>query len=165
MLRNPALLLVPFAAACATPEGEYPSLAIRDAERIGGSFEPVAPEPYVPPATSAAVLGRLGELTGEAASAHRAFLAEAPGVRSAVNSARSGGIGSEAWARAQVALAGLQASRSRAVIALADIDRIYVDAATEGGEIERIATARDAVAGQVEEQNRVIDSLIGSLPR
>jgi hypothetical protein len=165
MLRNPTLLLVPFVAACATPEGEYPSLAIRDAERIGGSFEPVTSEPYVSPPTSPAVLGRLGELTGEAASAHRAFLAEAPGVRGAVSAARGGGVGSEAWARAQVALAGLQASRSRAVIALADIDRIYVDAATEGGETDRIAAARDAVAGQVEEQNRVIESLIGSLPR
>jgi hypothetical protein len=163
MLRNPILLLVPFVAACATPEGEYPSLAIRDAERIGGSFEPVASEPYVPPPTSGAVLDRLGELAGEAASAHRAFLAEAPGVRGAVSAAR--GVGSEAWARAQVALAGLQASRSRAVIALADIDRIYVDAATEGGETERIAAARDAVANQVEEQNRVIESLIGNLPR
>lgn len=162
---NPALLLLPLAAACATPDGEYPSLAIRDAERIGGSFEPATPAPFVPPATPAAVLGQLDELRVEAASAHSAFLAEAPGARSAVDAARGGGVGGEAWARAQVAVAGLQASRSRAMIALADIDRLYVDAAVEGAEIARIGAARDAVAAQVDEQNSTIDALIGSLPR
>src|SRR5690606_28813917 len=92
---NPALLLLllPLVAACATPEEEYPSLAIRDAERIGGSFEPATPAPYVPPPTPPAVLGQLEALRDQAASAHRAFLAEVPGARRAIGSA--GGVGSE----------------------------------------------------------------------
>ena len=160
---NPALLLLPLVAACATPEGEYPSLAIRDAERIGGSFEPVAPEPYIPAPTSAAVLGRLDELTAEAARAHQAFLAETPGARAAVNAASGGSVGSETWARAQVAVSTLQASRGRAMIALADLDRLMVDAAIEGAELERIVSTRDAVIAQVDQQNGAIEDLLGSL--
>src|SRR5690606_37064125 len=104
-------------------------------------------------------------LTAEAARAHQAFLAETPGARAAVNAASGGSVGSETWARAQVAVSTLQASRGRAMIALADLDRLYVDAAVEGAELARIGAARETVAAQVEEQNRTIDALIGSLPR
>src|SRR5690606_24459962 len=68
---NRALLLLPFLAACASPGEEYPSLALREAERATGSFEPAPPEPYVPPPPPAAVLDRLDALAAEAARAHR----------------------------------------------------------------------------------------------
>jgi hypothetical protein len=160
---NRALLLVSLLAACATTEGEYPSLALRDAERATGSFEPVTAEPYIPPPTPAAVVGRLDQLAAEAASAHRAFIAEAPGVRSAVAAARGAAEGDESWSLAQVAVAGLEASRSRAMIALADLDRLYVDASLGGEELTRIAAARDTVAAQVDEQNATIETLLGGL--
>jgi len=145
--------------ACATPSEEYPSLALRDAERVEGTLQPAAPAPYVPPPTPAAVLGRLEQLGAEAASAHQAFLAEAPQVRSAVAAARGAEPGAESWARAQVALAGLESSRSKAMIALADLDRLYVDAAVEGEELDRIGAVRDRVAAQVGEQDATIGSL------
>jgi hypothetical protein len=149
--------------ACATPSEEYPSLAIRDAERVGGTLQPVAPEPYVPPPTPAAVVDRLEQLAGEAASAHRAFLAEAPQARSAVAAARGQGPGADSWARAQVAVAGLESARSKAMIALADLDRLYVDAAVAGDELDRIGAVRQRVAMQVDEQNAAIESLLGDL--
>ncbi|HEY6814607.1 MAG TPA: hypothetical protein VI168_03615 [Croceibacterium sp.] len=145
--------------ACTTPSEEYPSLALRDAERVAGTLQPAEPAPYVPPATPAAVLGRLEQLGAEAASAHQAFLAEAPQARSTVAAARGAEPGAESWARAQVALAGLETSRSKAMIALADLDRLYVDAAVEGEELDRIGAVRDRVAAQVEEQNATIGSL------
>ena len=160
---NRALLLVPLLAACATADGEYPSLAIRDAERVGGTFEPVAPTPYVPPPTPAAVVDRLARLAADAASAHRAFLAEAPAARSAVAAAGGAAFGSDGWARASVALAGLESARSQAMIALADLDRLMVDAALQGGELERIVAVRDTVTRQVEEQNATIEGLARSL--
>lgn len=160
---NRALLLLPLLAACTAPEGAYPSLALRDAERITGLAEPVTPAPYVPPQTPPAVVGRLGQLTAEAASAHQAFLAEAPGARSAVAAARGAEAGSDAWSSAQVALAGLDAARGRAMIALADLDRLYVDAAVAGEELERIGAARDTVAAQVAEQNVAISGMLGTL--
>ena len=161
---NRALLLLPLVAACATPAEEYPSLALRDAERISGTFEPAPPTPYVPPPTPAAVLGRLEQLAAEAASAHRAFLAEAPAARSAVAAASGAELGSESWAVASVAVAGLEGTRSRAMIALADLDRLMVDAAVEGGELARIVAVRDAVTAQVNEQNATIEQLLRSLP-
>lgn len=159
---NRALLLVPLLAACATPEGEYPSLDLRPAERATGTLVP-PPAPYVPPPTPAPVLGRLEQLGADAANAHQAFLAEAPAARSAVAAASGAAEGSDAWARASVALAALESTRSRAMIALADLDRMMVDAALEGGELERIVAVRNAVTTQVDEQNRAIEGLAHSL--
>ena len=158
---NRALLLLPLLAACAAPEGEYPSLALRPAELATGAPEPTAPAP--PPPTPAAVLSRLDQLTADAASAHRTFLAQAPEVRSAVAAASGAAEGSDAWSRALVALAELEAARSQAMIALADLDRLYVEAAVEEAALDRIGAARDAVAAQVAEQNGTIDNLQRSL--
>lgn len=150
--------------ACATtPSEEYPSLAIRDAERVAGTLQPVAPAPYVPPPTPTAVVDRLEQLSGEAASANQAFLAEAPRARSAVAAARGAQVGAESWSVAQVAVAGLESARSRAMIALADLDRLYVDAAVGGEELTRIDAVRDRVAAQVGEQDATIAGLLGEL--
>lgn len=148
-------------AACSTAPGDYPSLAIRDAERVSGTLQP--PEPYVPPPPPAPVLDRVAQLRSEAASAHGAFLNEAPGARRTVSSARGSGVGSESWAQAQVALAGLEAARSRAMVALADLDRLYVDAAVEAMELEQIGAAREEVSGMVEAENAVIAELAAAL--
>ena len=120
-LKRSALALAGLAAAiagCAAPAEEYPSLAIRDAERVTGTLEPAAPEPYIPPPPPAGVVDRL---------------------------------------------AGLQASRSRAMIALADIDRLYVDAALEGTALDSLTAAREQIAGQVEQEDAVVEELLGSL--
>jgi hypothetical protein len=145
--------------ACASASEEYPSLAIRDAERVAGTMEPAEATLYLPPATPAATLDRLEQLAGEAASAHQAFVVEAPRARSVVAAARGAEPGADSWARAQVALAGLEASRGKAMIALADLDRLYVDAAVEGTELTRIAATRDRVSAQVDEQNAAIDAM------
>ena len=161
---NRALPLLPLLlAACASPDGEYPSLEIREAERTTGTFEPIPPTPYVPSATPAAVVDRLGRLEADAASAHRAFLAEAPAARRAVAAANGAETGSDAWSSASVALAGLENSRSKAMIALADLDRLMVDAATAGGELERIVAVRNTVTAQVDEQNATIEGLLRGL--
>lgn len=149
-------------AACASPEGEYPSLAIRDIERVGGTME-VEPAPP-PPAPPAAALASLDDLAAAAREAHRQFLAAEPEARRMTNSAASSGRGSEAWARAQVAIADLEAQRSETMIALADLDRIYVDAATSAQATESIAAVRSEVNGIVDQQNDVITSLLQRLP-
>src|SRR5690606_41180397 len=69
-------------SACAA-SARYPSLAIRDAERVTGTMQPAEPEPYVPPPPASTVLDQLDRLTGDAATAHRAFLAALPQARSA----------------------------------------------------------------------------------
>jgi len=164
MRRYHALLVLPLLAGCATATEEYPSLDLRDAERVSGIFEPAPPVPYVPPPTPAAVRDRLDQLAAEAASAHQAFLAEAPAARNTVAAASGAEMGSDGWARASVAVAGLEGTRSRAMIALADLDRLMVDAAVEGAELERIVAVRNTVTAQVNEQNAAIEGLLASLP-
>jgi hypothetical protein len=149
-------------AAC-TASDAYPSLALRDIERATGTLQPVTPAPYIPPAPSAEVLGRLDQLAAEAASAHQLFLAEAPQARRAVAAARGAGPGADSWARAQVAVAGLESTRSRAMIALADLDRIFVDSALDGSDLALVGAVRDQVAAQVGEQDAAIDGLLGDL--
>jgi hypothetical protein len=156
------LLLLASLGAC-TASADYPSLALRDAERATGTFQPVAAAPYIPPATPAAVLGRLEQLAADASDAHRAFQADTAGVRRLVGAARGAEPGGESWAVAQVAIAGLEADRSRAMITLADLDRLMVDAALEGAELERIVAVRDDVITQVEAQNQVIGALLADL--
>jgi hypothetical protein len=159
----PLLTLLPLLAACAAPADQYPSLALRDAERATGTLQPAEPEPYVPTPPSAATLDRLQQLAARAASANQTFLAALPETRGTVAAARGSEAGGEAWARAQVALAGLGAARSEAMIALADLDRIYVDAAVEGASLDRIAATRDTVAAQVEQQDTAMAELGAAL--
>jgi len=161
--RLAALSCCTLLAACASAQGDYPSLAIREGERVSGTLEPAAAQPYVPPPTPAEVVGRLEQLSGEAAATHRDFLGAAPGISRTVSAARGSEVGSEAWAQAQVALANLDSIRSRAMIALADLDRLYVEAVTQGAEVERIAEARERVSQLVDAENAVIDELGGTL--
>jgi len=162
MDRNPAsrLALLPLAllAGCATSAGEYPSLGIREAERVAGTLQP-APPAYVPPPPSAAALGQVDTLARQAEEAHQAFVAEAPRSSATVEAARGTSVGSESWARAEVALASLISARSRTMEPLADLDRLLVDAAVEGQDLARIAAARDAVEAHVAAEDAAIDRL------
>ncbi|MEO6153317.1 MAG: hypothetical protein ABIT09_13440 [Croceibacterium sp.] len=161
MKRFALLAPVVLLAACKSDGGTYPSLAIRPAERATGTLIPVTP--YVPPPTPPAVATSLGQLESAVTSAHAAFQREVPAARSAVNAARGSALGSEAWSVAQVSIAGLESTRSRAMIALADLDRIYAAAATEGGELTRIAATRDTAVAQVGEEDATITGLLGAL--
>ena len=75
----------------------------------------------------------------------------------------AGPPGAESWSVAQVAVAGLESSRSRAMIALADLDRLYAAGATEGTDLAALATARDAAIAQVEQENATISGLLAAL--
>jgi hypothetical protein len=160
-----ALLPLALLAGCASPAGDYPSLGIRDAERVAGTLEPVPRAPYVAPPPSAAVLGQAETLARAANEAHQAFLAEAPRASATVENARGAATGSENWARAEVALASLISARSRTMEPLADLDRLYVDAATEGNALAGIAAAREAVEAQVAAEDAAITRLQQALAR
>lgn len=147
-------------AACAggAPPEAYPSLAIRDVERVQGTLAPPAPPPP-PPSPSPAQLAELDQLVGEARGAHATFLEAEPAARRTVGAVRGAVTGSEGWARAQLALAGLQARRSQTLVPLADLDRLYVDAATSGKPLETLAAAQGVVETLVAEESRAIAAL------
>ncbi len=158
------IYLAPLAllAGCAAPQEDYPSLAVRDIERVSGTME-VAPPPPPPAVQPPATLERLDELVADARSAHAQFLAAAPAARNSARAARGAATGSDNWGRAQVAIADLEARRSSAMIALADLDRLYVNAASSAEDLTPIVAARDEIGALVDEQNSVIDSLLGEL--
>lgn len=151
----PSLALV---AACASPASEYPSLAVRDIERVSGTMDVASAPPS--PAPPAATLASLDDLAATARAAHQRFLASAPEARSLADSAAGAPWGSNSWARAQVAIADLEAQRSQAMIALADLDRIFVEAATSAQSTDSITAVRQEIDTLVAQQDAVIRSLL-----
>lgn len=150
-------------AACVSAPGDYPSLAVRDAERVSGTLQPA--DPYVPSPVAPAVLANAGSLVGQARAAHDSYRSKLEPARSAVQAARGAGFGSERWAVASVAIAGLETERSRTMIALADLDRLYVAAATEGAALEELAAAHGQVGAMVADQTATIDQMLAALGR
>ncbi len=168
MIRASACLIVPttllMLAGCAG-SAEYPSLAIRDVERVQGSATP-APDaadaiPALPPA-SADLTTRLAGLVETARQSHTRFQSRQAATERAV--AAAGATASDSWSSAQVALSDLQTSRSGALTALAELDQLYVDERAAHPEqvspaAATIATARDQVDGWVSAETSVISRL------
>ena len=148
---------------CAKDADLYPSLSIREAERVSGTFQPVQPEQVAEQAPGAQTLDRLESLRADARKANERFLAAAARARGPVAAARGSAPGSEAWSVAQVALADLESSRSDAMIALADLDRIYIDARLDVVAFDRIEQVRGEVATMVDSQDQTINTLHGEL--
>ena len=161
-----ASLLLPAAAAallltgCARDADLYPSLSIRDADRVTGVFDPVEPEPYVAPKPGPQTLGRLGKLRADAETAHVRFQAAAGRARAV--SGRNAAVGSEAWSLAQLAFAELASAKSEIMLPLAELDILYVEAMTEQQDTSEIEAARNAVEKLAQSEDAVIASLYGS---
>ncbi|KHL26420.1 hypothetical protein PK98_08260 [Croceibacterium mercuriale] len=155
-------LLLPLAAtlflsACAGAAEGYPSLAIRPAERAGAVRTP--PPRHIPPPPPAAALASLDSLATEARAAHTAFTAESAQATRLVGAARNAAIGSEAWARAEVARSALAAAHSRTLVPLAGMDRVYVEASTAGEDLDRIAAVHAEIEALVAGEDAVLAGL------
>jgi hypothetical protein len=164
-----ALVSAGMAASCASG-GDYPSLAIRDVERVSRTVEPVTPEASSAPlpAPSTGLADRLAQLAEQARAAHARFLGRGGRARALVSQASGAAQGSEAWALATVALSELEAARGSTSIALAELDALHTADQLRGNGLPTadspaIAAARDAAAALVEEETRVVDSLRGQL--
>jgi len=166
--RNAAAMLATLGAimlaGCATDSELYPSLSVRDEERVSGVFEPVQTEPYVAAALSGDVLDQVAALRTNAATAHRNVLAAAESARGPLAGARDSEIGGEEWSVASRALADVEARRSETMIALADLDRLYVAAQTDGSQSDAIVAALSEVNTLVLEEDRLIAALRAQLP-
>lgn len=149
-------------AACASPAADYPTLAIREEERWTGTFE-VDPAPPPPAPTAPATLNELESLAEQARAAHAEFLAAIPEARNRAIAARGAGVGSNAWSVAQVAIADLESQRSMAMIALADLDRLYVDSSTAGEQTAAVVGVRAEITGLVEQENTLISDLLATI--
>ncbi len=160
-----ALSLASLAAACASTGGDYPSLAVRDAERAEGQF--VTGEPArldIPPVEvdlTGGLDARLSSLVSAAEEAHAEFVSVQP--RAARLVAAAGGTGSDSWAAAQVALAELDSARSRAAIPVGDLDMIYTATRVAAEDASAIEAARTRVITLVSEEDAVLEDLRGRI--
>ncbi|MBH0111750.1 hypothetical protein I5E68_02140 [Novosphingobium sp. YJ-S2-02] len=174
-----ATLALPLALAACSSAGQFPSLAMRDFERTG-QFEPVRGEDEAtsggedatgsPLDNTAFADGeldaRLEALLASARKANARFEADRPSAERAV--ARAGSVSSDSWAAAQIAVSDLETSRSTAMTALADLDRLYADSRDAAPleispQTEAIAEARGQVANWVSAQDAVLVALAAKL--
>ncbi len=120
-------------------------------------------QPYQPPATSAAALTQSEQLVAQAQAAHSDFLKTAPQTRNAVAAAQGAARDSDRWANAQVAIADLEGSRAQLMIALADLDRLTVNASVAGEQFAELAAKRDQIAQLSDTQSALISAMLQSL--
>lgn len=154
----PAVLAL---GGCASSSDDFPSLAIRDAERVSGTIAvPATPAQPLPPAPAAVELSALLAAIREG---HGRFTAQTPAAARAVSAARGAGVGTDAWSVAQVAVANLEAQRSQVMIALADLDRIYASASVEGADVTATSAALAEANGLVAQEDAEIARLLGAL--
>ncbi|TIX50558.1 hypothetical protein [Alteraurantiacibacter aquimixticola] len=118
---------------------------------------------FTPAPTSPATLAQLDELVGNSRAAHARFQEAAGNARAPVRAAAGSPVGSDSWARAQVQVAALESVRSEALMALAEIDSLYAEAAVSGGEVAQLEQARSDVSAMVADEDRLIAELLGQI--
>lgn len=152
-----ALCLGVVLSGCASAEGRYPSLAVRDAERTQGTLRPtpasessavaaINPEQLLAPAT-------------RAKESHSKFTAQQGEVNDLVLASIGRGPEDDLRARALVGLAGLTSLRGQTALALSDLDRLEVAAATEFKPTKEIRDQQASVQQMIAQQDAALDSL------
>lgn len=151
-------------AACAGSAESYPSLAVRPAERVGGTFAVTDPVPDPAPLGQPA-LNRIDQFLTSARTTHARFVDRAATARSQVAAGRGTTPDDNRWALAQVALADLESIRSENAVVLGDIDLMFVDATLSNTEREQVASARDAILALIAQEDRLLADLSGGAGR
>jgi hypothetical protein len=159
-------------SACNADRSRYPSLAIRPAERAYGTGQPVTPTPSQPLTTQlpagASLATRVAALRDTALAAHAKFAVQQGAAVRLADAAKGSAQGTDAWSRATIALASLESARSEGMIALADLDRLFI-AATEaaatgpGTDLAAITPAHREIEALLAEEDRAIAALSNAL--
>lgn len=152
-------------AACASGGGNYPSLAIRDNERMTGSAS--APQPArltERVALSTDIATRIGQLEELGRANHAEFAELAVRASRLVTAARGTAITTKANASAQIALAELQSAHEATLSVLAELDVLLAEATLAGAQLTAIESARGEIAALSDDEQVRIGSLGAALP-
>jgi hypothetical protein len=161
----PAALAMPVALAClagCSPRGDFPSLAPRPVERELMTEPAAAPAPEVP--TDPALGARVAELLRQARAGEAGFEAALGGARGAA--AGAGAAGSDSWIAAQAAVSRVEAARAEVVTALAELDRLVIERAsqpTSAADLAMMSAALSDVQAIANRQDEQIEALRASL--
>jgi hypothetical protein len=149
-------------AGCAVPEGPYPSLAPRPAEKLG--FDEPAVAPPAPVAPDPALDARLATNARDRGAAAQAFDQAASRAQRLAAAARGAKAGSDRWLDAQTALAELDALRARHQDALGVLEDL---AATRAESLEpaypALEQALETARATSIAQTRRIDTIAAGL--
>ncbi len=160
-LRLPVLTALAALAGCQGASDRYPSLAIRDAERVAmtnpDALDIEPPAPVTP--LSAEMLSRAKGFGAQVRAAHTRFQRVAESARRPIARARGSAPGSDAWAAGQVARAGLNSARSETAFAFADLEALTIEARTELVELDALNAIHEEAEGLVREEDRIIARL------
>lgn len=157
LMTTGALLLL--LGGCARSEG-FPSLAIRDSERITGQMPAPDAAAQSRPAPQPEPTTEIAAIVARARSADTRFRAEQPAAERLITSVAGSASGSDGWSRAQLVIASLEAIRSETMLALADLDQIRVTAQAAGEEATQSTAAVAEVEAMLAGQNRLITALL-----
>lgn len=153
-------LLSPLLAACAGDSSRYPSLAIREAERVSGELEPAPPvEPVDLAILPLVPSSDIDSLVEQASALNRSFAAKVGSVRALATQARGTGRDSEARGRAIVALADLTSLRSQTEVPLGDLDLLVAERTNRLEPADAALAAHAQVKELVDAQNRTLAQL------
>ena len=159
-----ALCAALLTSACAGSGDKYPSLAIRDAERVQSRFTPAPPSDRAPirPVASAS---EIEALVDQAQASHAQFRSAQAQAKALVGDARGRGIDTNARQRALVALADLTALHGDTAVPMSDLDMLNAQAATSFAPTEAIEAARASILALLAEQEGTLNALWSELSR
>lgn len=158
---KPVLPLLPLLtlAACAAPQGGFPSLEQRAYETDAPITAP-SESAAAPAALSAELASKADALLTQHRTAHAEYLRRLPAVQTTASRAAGTSPGSENWVNAHLILSRLDKQRSDSVAALRDFDRLIADAgARDASAAALLTTAQIPIADDVAAQNVQIQRL------
>lgn len=146
---------------CASSSDRYPSLALRDAERMSTADTAAAPAPQAVRTLPLddEQIRTIDQAVEHAQAQHEIFLQDLPEAVKTIEAAQGKGPSDNAWAAAQVALADLASLHGESTGALSDLDALMAQAITQSADTEAISTARERVENIILEQKRAISQL------
>lgn len=165
----PALILLAalsaVTTACASDSDRYPSLSLRDFERVQGEFTvaegssaSLRPEPL-----GIEKVSQVSESLAKANARHEAFIEQVEAARPTVIAAAGSTPEDSRWSLALVEIAELDTRRGATASLLADLDLLYADASLEFQERIAIAQARADIDALVQVERKAIDELLSVL--
>lgn len=146
-----ALLL----SACATPDGEFPSLERRPYETDAPIAEPVTgAAPTVLPSELA---GKVAALTNRHRIASAGFAKALPAMQRTASGAAGRAPGSEAWVNAHLQLSRLDKMRADSVVALSELDELIAGQIDgDSAYVALLVAAQEPIAAEVAAQRAEI---------
>lgn len=147
-------------AACAAPNGRFPSLERRPYETDKPLSEPVTAESVAPASLSEELARKVADIVQKHRTANAAFNKALPPVQAIAARAAGSSPGTESWVNAHLQLSRLDKERADSVAALGEFDAL-ISAQIDGDSayIDLLTEAQLQIAREVGEQTSEIGRL------